>query len=226
MSEKPAFNFRNIIIFSVLVLIIMLAVSAYGWVAIPDGQQIPVHWGVNGEVDRYGSKVEGLLLIPGLTVLLTALFVFLPRIDPRRANLAQSQKAYIAIWAGTLVLLLVVQILIVSAALGNPVNIGGIVPVAVGILFIVIGNYLPKTRSNFYMGVRTPWTLSSNVSWDKTHRLAGRLFILMGLIMIGSMFMQGALWVWVMMGGLMIMLVVLMAYSYIVWKDDPNRQEA
>ena len=225
MSEKPVFNFRKIIIFSVLTIIILFAISAYGWVTIPDGQQIPVHWGVNGEVDRYGGKAEGLLLIPGIGVLLTLLLAFLPRIDPRRANLAQSQKSYIAIWGGTLALLLVVQILIVSAALGNPVDIGGIIPVAVGILFIVIGNYLPKTRSNFYMGVRTPWTLSSNLSWDKTHRLAGRLFILMGLIMIGSVFIQGALWVWLMMGGLIAMLIALMAYSYIVWKDDPNRQE-
>lgn len=224
MNEKPVFNFRNIIIFSVLIIIILFAIAAYGWVAIPDGQQIPVHWDVNGEVDRYGSKIEGLLLIPGITVLLTLLFAFLPRIDPRRANLAQSQKAYIAIWAGTLMLLLIVQILIVSAAVGNPVNIGSIIPVAVGILFIIIGNYLPKTRSNFYMGVRTPWTLSSNLSWDKTHRLAGRLFILMGLIMIGSVFIQGVLWVWIMMGGLIAMVIGLMAYSYIVWKDDPNRQ--
>ena len=225
MTKEPTFHFRTIILFSLLTITLLLAISVYGWVKIPAGQQIPVHWGIDGTPDRYGGKAEGLLMMPGLAIFLTALFAFLPRIDPRRKNLIRSQKAYITIWAGALVLLLLIHLLVVLSVMGWAANVGKIVPAAVGILFIVIGNYLPKTQSNFYVGIRTPWTLSSNLSWYKTHRLAGRLFILLGLILFGGLFFQSQLWVWVLIVSLVAMLVVLAVYSYLVWKDDPEKQK-
>lgn len=224
MNKEYTLNFRKVIIFSLLIIIVMLAISAYGWVKIPSGEQIPVHWGPSGEPDRYGGKAEGLLVTPGIGVFLTLLFTFLPRIDPRRANLAKSQKAYTAVWAGTLIMMLIIHSVVVAAALGSQINIGRVIPGAVGILFIVIGNYLPKTRSNFYMGIRTPWTLSSELSWQKTHRLGGRLFILMGLFLMTSVFIQSELWVWVVIGSIMVLTIGLMVYSYGVWKNDPDRQ--
>ena len=88
-----------------------------------------------------------------------------------------------------------------------------------GILFIVIGNYLGKIRSNYMMGIRTPWTLSSDLAWDKTHRLGGKLFMLAGLLLLlSALFLPVTWWVYVMLGTLFPMLIVLFVYSYLVWR--------
>jgi uncharacterized membrane protein len=113
----------------------------------------------------------------------------------------------------------------VLTAVGRPVDVTRIVPVGLGILFLVTGNYFGRLRSNFVAGIRTPWTLSSELSWNRTHRAAGRLFVGLGLLLalLGLTGSWTATWI-VALGGTFTGVGFLFVYSYLVWKRDPDKQ--
>jgi len=112
----------------------------------------------------------------------------------------------------------------IGNAVGYDVNVTIIVLVLVGAMFMVIGNFLGKIKSNFTMGIRTPWTLTSNLSWNKTHRLVGKLFVVLGALMIvGGFLAQPIVMVWLVIGGSIGTIAVALPYSYIVWRSDPER---
>ncbi len=113
-----------------------------------------------------------------------------------------------------------------AVALGAELDLTRIVFVGTGVLFVVIGNYLPKVRPNYMMGIRTPWTLTSDVAWTRTHRLGGRVFVIEGIVIaiLGLIGIDGMTLVWVMLGAIGILLVVTFAYSYQVWKTDPEKR--
>jgi immunity protein, SdpI family len=155
-----------------------------------------------------------------------ALFWAIPVIEPRRANILKSGKAYAVIWVGLVLLMAAIDLAAIASALGASLDIRLVAFVGVGVLFIVIGNYLPKVRPNYMIGIRTPWTLTSDLSWQRTHRVGGRLVIIEGLVFIVAGFVRPttAILVGVLIGGIVVMLVVLFAYSYRVWKADPDRR--
>ena len=188
---------------------------------------MPIHWNVQGEVDGYGSKFWGLLLLPLVNTAVVILFAALPRIEPRRENFIRSHKAYFSFWAVFLVFMLVLHIALIAATLGYAVPIDVVVPVMTGLIFVVLGNFMGKVRSNYLMGIRTPWTLTSDESWNKTHRLGGKLFMLVGgLTILAALFWTPEATFAIMIGGIFIMLAVLFGYSYYVWKNDPNAKRA
>jgi uncharacterized membrane protein len=206
------------------VFALTLLMAVYAWMILPAGAQIPIHWNAAGEIDGWASKTFGLLLTPALTLGLTALFAVIPRIDPRGDNILRSWDAYRIIWIGTLVLMLCIQAITILAAFGREINAGFLIPAGVGLLFVFLGNSMGKIRPNYMFGVRTPWTLASEVSWNKTHRLAGWLFVALGLFMIaGAAFGEGELWVWGLLAGIGLLLVITFGYSYWVWKNDTER---
>lgn len=224
--NKTTINLRNYLIFSAIVAVLMFALSAWAWGQIPADAQIPVHWGINGQPDRYGGKFEGLLLMPIIVTAVAALLAVVPRIDPRGENIKRSSKAYGALWIAIMLFFLFLHGSLIFSTLGRDVPIDMIVPGGVGLLFIIIGNYMGKVRRNYMFGIRTPWTLASDLSWNKTHRLGGRLFILLGLLMISTaLFTTGAVTFGIMFAGIIGLLITVFAYSYTVWKQDPDAQK-
>lgn len=217
---------RNLVIFSAMVVTAMTVLGIWAWFQLPADAQIPIHWGADGQPNGYAPKTVGLFLLPLITVGVVALFWAIPVIEPRRANILKSAKAYQAIWVGTVLLLAAIDLVTTAAALGATFDITLVVFVALGVLFIVIGNYLPKVRPNYMVGIRTPWTLTSDLSWDRTHRVGGRLFVLEGIafIVIGLVRPAAGLLIGVVIGGIVLMLVILFGYSYRVWKTDPGRR--
>lgn len=215
---------RTAWIVSGLIILAMLVLSAWAWVRTPAGAQIPIHWNAAGEVDGYGSKWVGLFLMPLITTAVALLLSQLPAIDPKGANILRSGKAYYVTWIALIGLQLLVHGVIIAAILGHEANIGRIIPFGVGVMFIILGNYFGKIRPNYTMGIRTPWTLASDLSWNKTHRLGGKLFIAVGLFMATAVFLPiSELWVYVMLAGLFGSIILLTIYSYIVWKQDPDK---
>lgn len=203
------------------ILAAMILASAALWSLAPD--QIPVHWNIEGEVDRYGGKAEGLLLAPAIGVGLYLLMFFLPRFDPGRANYPKFETAYNIIRYSLLIFLAVLHAAVLLFAFGYPLDIGLLVLLMMGSLFIVLGAVMRKIEPNWFVGVRTPWTLSSRASWTKTHRLAGWLFGLMGIVSILAGFVQ-QLWMFGLFFGVVILsLVWLFVYSYLVYRSDPHR---
>lgn len=197
----------------------MILISVLVWSAVPG--PVPVHWNFGGEVDRYGNKVEGLLAVPFIALGVYLLFLLFPSIDPRRENYGQFRGPYLVLRATIIGLLALVHLLVLLAAFGVEIDIATVVPAVLGLVFVVIGNLLGKIRPNWFVGIRTPWTLSSRRSWIRTHRLGGWLFVATGFIMVAAAF-AGAPFIAVVpvliAGGVL----VLCVYSYLVWRGDPD----
>jgi uncharacterized membrane protein len=218
-------NPRRPLILSLAIVLAMVAISAFGWVRLPDDAQLPIHWGLDGGPDGFAPKSIALLIGPGLGLVLTALFALLPRLEPRQDHLERSVKPYQVAWIGALALVLVVHGTVVLAGLGVAVDVSRVIAGGVGALFVALGNWLPKTRSNFILGVRTPWTLSSERSWSVTHRLAGRGFVLLGIVLVGLAVAgaPGPVLIGVLLVGLTALVSASVAVSYRVWRADPDR---
>jgi uncharacterized membrane protein len=175
---------------------------------------------MDGQPDDWSSRAFGAWITPVLLVGVWALFRVLPAIDPRGTNYAKFGGAFEAIIDSLMLFLLGMHIVLLRAGLGHPVQMERIVPFGVGVLLIVIGNLLPRARPNWFVGIRTPWTLSSDRVWEKTHRLGGRLFVAGGfLIAIAALF-------WVERAQVVLIAVIVfntatvLIYSYLAWKRE------
>jgi uncharacterized membrane protein len=201
---------------------LMFAAALIVWPSAP--ARIPVHWNASGDIDRYGGKVEGLLLLPTLALGIYLLMRYLPRIDPGRANYARFGGAYTAIRAGVVLLMAGIYGMVIAWVLNVPVDVSRAVPVAVGALFMLFGSVLGQVKPNWFVGIRTPWTLSSTESWARTHRLGGWLFIALGVLFaITGAFKLGSFG-YVVIGAAIAAVAVLVVYSYFVWRSDPARR--
>lgn len=199
----------------------MGAAAAICWSHAPD--RIPVHWNMHGEVDRYGGKAEGLLLLPAISFGLYCLLLFIPRLDPGKENYKLFAGAYYGIRLSIQVFFVILYGAIFLTAFGYEVSVGKIVFVSVGALFVVLGNVMGKLRPNWFAGIRTPWTLSSKLSWTKTHRAGGWTFVGIGLAAIAAAFFDAKWALFTFIGGAVIGVLGLVVYSYIVWRNDPDR---
>jgi uncharacterized membrane protein len=205
-----------------LLLTAMFAGAAVAWPSAP--ARFPMHWDLAGEVDRFGGRFEGLLAIPLLALGLHLLMRFLPQVDPGRANYASFVSAYTAARVSVLALLAFLWGVIQLAARGRRIDVGAVVPLAVGALFVVLGSLMGKIRPNWFFGVRTPWTLSSAEAWTKTHRAGGWAFIGAGLAtMAASLLGTPMLTFGVLIGSIVAAALGLSVYSYLVWRGDPDR---
>jgi uncharacterized membrane protein len=198
----------------------MFALAAWAWPRLP--AQIPTHWNLQGEVDGHGNKFVGLLVLP-LTVLgIYFLMMLLPLLDPGRANYRNFAKTYNVLRLGFVAFMAMLYAATVAASFGRHIDITSVAFLGTAALFFVIGNVMGKIRPNWFVGVRTPWTLSSKLSWDKTHRLAGWLFLLMGAAFAGVAFVHNT-WTFAAMTIFdAICLLWIVVYSYLVYRSDPH----
>lgn len=199
----------------------MFAAALWAWPQLPD--RLPIHWNIHGEVDGWGNKFMGLLFVPLIVLGLYVLMVVLPWFDPGKANYQSFQRVYGIIRLAIVAYMSAVYAAMLYAAFGHKVNMTSVILPLVGILFIVLGNFLSKIRPNWFVGVRTPWTLSSQLSWDKTHRLAGWLFIVMGFLFAPVALLQTT---WSLVAVLIfdgLCLIWIFIYSYLVFRNDPHR---
>ena len=217
--------------FSIVCILVLTGFSLLTWITLPELERYPVHWNAKGIADDFAGRnaVLGVLMIMPVTLIfLTVLLHFIPKVEPLRQNFEDSRKAYHTIWIALTAFLTIIGILICLPYKTQDGNSGTLVIRAVGIgmslLFIGIGNVLGTVRQNFMLGIRTPWSLSSELSWEKTHRLGGKLFVLSGVIGI----IASALFP---LKGLIAAVIAILAsslicavYSYMVWKDDPHKR--
>ena len=167
-----------------LLALLPLVLVAVFYSRLPD--QVPMHWGFDGEINRYGSKNE-LWLTGALGPLFALLFQFLPRLDPKRRNYEKFQTYYEAF---SLVLVAFTSVMMGVALLESfrpgSLSMGRVVSALVGLLFLFVGNIMGKVKPNFFMGIRNPWTISDPDVWNRAHRLGGGLFFLTGLMTVVS----------------------------------------
>jgi uncharacterized membrane protein len=204
-----------------VVIAAMFVGAAAAWPGAPD--QIPVHWNIDGQVDRYGGKFEGLFLLPLFALGLYLAMRFLPKVDPGRANYARFGGAYAAIRTGIILLMAAIHGVVIARTRGIRVDVSTVVPLLVGALFMVLGALMGKIRPNWFVGIRTPWTMSSKQSWVRTHRLGGFLFIALGAIFILTGLTGAHAFAYTAIGGVLGVVAILFAYSYWVWRGDADK---
>ncbi len=176
-------KFPRHLLVSTVFLVIALVAAAWLYPQLP--AQTPVHWNIHGQVDRYGPRFW-VAATPVLLILaFAALTLLLPVISPRKFEIEPFAQVYAIIMLAIQGVMLVVGTSVLLAGAGYAVPIPTIAMLSVGVLFLILGNYMGKLRKNFFIGIRTPWTLASAAVWERTHRLAGWLFMLGGLVAIG-----------------------------------------
>ncbi len=207
---------------AVLSALAMAGLSGYAWFEIPADAQIAIHWNIEGAVDNYASKGWGLFLTPLMTLGMAGLLKALPHLEPRKNHLGKSPKLIGATWAGMALVLWVAHLMVVGTALGWEINFFLLLSIALGLMMMLIGNYAAKSQSMFLVGFRTPWTLSSETVWTKTHRLFGKLFMIGGIIMIVvplTISLQN-LFFYLILGTVMVPVLITLVYSWVIWRGE------
>ena len=193
------------------VIVLPALLGAFFWNALPE--QVPTHFGIDGQADGYSSKVFTLVAFPILFVLFQIIaLASLERESVKVTVPAKMRKLYAWIVPA---LSFIVQESIYANALGWVKSSPTLVTAFLGIIFIILGNYLPKTHRNHTIGIRTPWTLSDDKNWYKTHRMAGKLWVLGGLLILLESFVQVAM-PYVMGVVIAIMIIAPMIYSFLL----------
>ena len=208
---------RTTIFVSVTLIASAVLAGLLLWSRLPD--HMPGHWNAAGEIDGYISKFWGVFLLPIISIALTGLFLIVPRIDPLKANIAQFRAAFNWFIVAFVVYILYLYILTLLAALGTLFNMTLMLLPAVGLLFIGIGYLMSGAKRNFFIGIRTPWTLSSDTVWDKTHKLGSRLFMLGGVVTILCAFL-GESGIWIMLVAMLGASFVPIVYSYVLYQRE------
>lgn len=183
---------------------------------------MPIHWGANGEADGFATKINAMILTVGIMVLIYFIIAFVPRIDPRKENYKYFSKTYNIVLNAVLLLFFFVNMSTILQGLGYNVPMAYIAPIMAGLVFIIIGNYLQRVRSNYFMGIRTPWTLSNETVWKKTHRLSGKLFFIGGLLILISAFLPDGYKSVIMWGSIVLCVAAPYLYSYLAYKKEMN----
>ena len=181
-------------------------------------ERMASHWNSRGEVDGYLGKFWGLFLLPIIVLAVWLLFLFIPKIDPLKENLEKFRKYFDTLIFFIILFLFYIYALSLIWNFKGEFNMSRAIMPAVGFLFVFIGWILPKTERTWFVGIRTPWTLSSDAVWEKTHRLGGKLFIVSGLAAcLGFIFSNMAIWLALLPA--LASTVFVFAYSYFVYKS-------
>ncbi len=174
---------RGLLMVSLAVLLAMACLACLAWSRLPADAMLPVHWNGAGQIDRVAPAARALAMPVLVAAGVTLLFAVIPLIEPLQQRMDRSMALYRVGWLGILAVMALVEITVALPAFGlaSP----GILPVSgVGLFFVLLGNALPKSRPSFFVGIRTPWTLSDAENWIATHRLGGRTMMLGGLMLI------------------------------------------
>lgn len=184
---KNKFRLRKSSIISIITSILILIIfNILFYDKMP--AELPTHWNFHGEVDKYSSRFDAMVLTPGVLVIMNAVLLFMLDNDPR--NKKQNNFVMIISKLTMPAIMLLSYTMTIMAGLGRELNVSVIIPVFVGLLLIAIGNYLPKIKRNYTMGIKLPWTLNSDENWRRTHRLGGICIVIIGLSLILSVFLK------------------------------------
>ncbi|HQU37645.1 MAG TPA: SdpI family protein [Anaerolineales bacterium] len=208
---------RTTIFISVALIAVAILAGLLLWSRLPD--PMPAHWNAAGEIDGYMSKFWGVFLIPIISIALAGLFLIIPNIDPLKANIAQFRSTFNWFIVVFVVYMLYLYALTLFAALGTSFNMTLMLLPAVGLLFIGTGYLMNGAKRNFFIGIRTPWTLSSDTVWDETHKLGSKLFMLGGVVTILCAFL-GESGIWIMLVAMLGAAFVPIIYSYVLYQRE------
>lgn len=208
-------HLKMLILTSIIILIPVL-VGLMLWNRLPD--RIATHWNAEGIADGFSSKPVAVFALPAVLLAVHWLCVAVTGADPKAKNI-DSKPVMLVMWISP-VLSLILMSISYATALGYNVSVEMIMPLLLGIMFIAIGNYLPKCKQNYTIGIKVPWTLNDEDNWNKTHRFAGIIWVIGGVIIMATAFLGSFV---VFMPVMLIMTIAPMVYSYLYYRKNNNK---
>jgi uncharacterized membrane protein len=202
----------------IVIVLLPFIYLAYVWNQLPE--KVPMHWNIQGEINRYGEKIE-LLLIPILLPLLVyVIFLVISRIDPKNklskmGNKFQTLKLLMTIFMS------VIALFIIYSAKNQSFTNPNYIVLLIGVLYIILGNYFKTIKANYFLGIRTPWTLENETVWKKTHKLGGKIWFIGGIIVVLSSLIlakQPNFILFLIITG--IISIIPIVYSYIIFRKE------
>lgn len=201
-------NLKLLIVTSIVILLPIVA-GLILWNQLPE--KLPIHWNVSGDVDGWANKPFVVLGIPFIMLALQWLCVLATLADPKRKN--HTGKILNLVFWIVPVISVLLNIITYAVSMGGNLRVEIILPMVLGLFFVIIGNYLPKCKQNYTIGIKIPWTLNSEENWNRTHRVTGRLWVVCGLAQMLTGFFGG---VWTFLAITIIMVLVPFVYSFIL----------
>ena len=208
---------NKIIILGIISLSFIIAIYLYPLMP----EKMASHWNIQGEVDAYMSRFWGLFLMPIVSIGLLFLFILIPKIDPLKENIEKFRKYFDGFIVLMIMFLFYIHLLTVFWNIGIRFNMTQLMMPALGILFYYCGILIENAKRNWFIGIRTPWTLSSEVVWDKTHKIGGKLFKIAGMIaFLGIFFPKYAIFFVII--PVILVAVYTIVYSYFEYQKQAN----
>ena len=204
-----------------VIIAVTAILSAVAYPRLP--ATVASHWNLHGQVNAWQSRERAAFFVPILLLVMWGAMRGLPTIDPRRANYAKFQPTYDLVIGTVLTLVALIHLTVLAYALGMPISIQRVAPIALGAMLIVIGNQLPRARSNWWFGIRTPWTLSNDRVWERTHRVGGYLMTISGVVVMLSAFIAGLARPLLIIACVAASALGSMIYSYFAWRQETSR---
>ncbi len=196
----------------IILIIVSILASLISYPYLPDS--MPSHWNINNEVDAYSSKLLPAIMFPSLLVFFYLLAIYLPKLDPLEKNINKFKKEFHTFILIIIIFFTAIQAFVILTGLGYALNISYIMIPALSVLFYYVSILLEKSKRNWFIGIRTPWTLSSDKVWEKTHKIGARLFKLISIVnLLGIWFTSKAIIVTVSLA--LFSVVYLTIYSYL-----------
>ncbi|MGO1581487.1 MAG: SdpI family protein [Peptoniphilaceae bacterium] len=200
---------------SLFIFLINFIIVGFFYNKLPD--QLPTHYNFMGEVDKYSSKFTALF---GINLIMLGLQIFcykITNLDPKKEN--QGEKIFKLVLLIIPIFTLGITLITIARGLGKEVNVVDITSIMIGILFILLGNYFPKTKRNYTIGIKIPWTLDSDYNWNKTHRFAGYLWSIGGILIIFTSFLSGFYGEYFIFAIVLAVVIIPIIYSYKIYKE-------
>ena len=199
----------NILIITSIVILLPVLTGVVLWDTLPE--QIPTHWNAAGEIDGWSSKAFAIFGLPLMMLAMHWLCVLGTATDPKKAN-HSNKLIHLVLWIIPIISVVLFALTYV-AALGTEVRMEMVMPLLVGFVLTVVGNYLPKCKQSYTIGIKIPWTLHREENWNRTHRFAGRLWLVCGLGIMLTAFVGGF---WFFLPIVLVMVLAPTVYSYLL----------
>jgi len=198
-----------------VLFVLLLGGSLIAWPYLPE--MVPSHWNIQGEVDQYWPRVWSVFFAPGIYLAMWVLFSYIPKLDPRKEKYSLFVDSWNILQLVIMSFFVYLQGIIFAYVLLPGLDFTRMILIGMGVLFVLIGNYMGKIKQNYFIGVKTPWALDNVDNWNKTQRLGGWMFVIAGLV-----FLLEAFWQWQMLAVLIAQIIMMVfvpfIYSYYLFR--------
>jgi len=210
-------------IISVITVVATIVTSIISYRYLPE--KVISHWNLYGQADGWTSRSFHVIFFPTLIGFMYLLFLVLPNIDPKKERYQEFATVYNIFRSMILSVLFVIYLIATLVNLGYDINVGKLVPLIIGLMFVVMGRYMDRIKNNWFVGIRTPWTLSSENVWQKTHRLGGWMFVIFGVVLIFTPWMPEKVAMFAFIACIISVILVPLVASYVFYAKEKKENK-